>query len=347
MAREYARIMTAIWSDRDFRALDEAEQRLFLLLCTQPDISAAGVLALRVRRWAALACDSTADRIARLLRGLEAARFVVTDWDTEELLVRSFIRWDAGFNNPKRRPVIVRAGREVISGVIVGRLAEEFKRVGLPDLDSPPDPPPGRASGRASDGLSDGLSDTQTEIDFAESRSGPLSQVNGLSDRASPSEGVVGTYVSSSLPLTTNPENGYAVFGTRAQDVDLPQDHDEDPVPAPVPLAPASRGTRLPADFAVTAEMREWVRDECPGVDGRRETEAFIDYWRGVPGARGRKVDWPATWRNWMRKASPATSRPGTAPRRRTTDDKRAALREIAARKFGSDPHQAALPKGS
>ena len=28
----------------------------------------------------------------------------------------------------------------------------------------------------------------------------------------------------------------------------------------------------------------------------------FSDYWRGVPGDRGRKVDWAATFRNWIRK---------------------------------------------
>lgn len=27
----------------------------------------------------------------------------------------------------------------------------------------------------------------------------------------------------------------------------------------------------------------------------------FVDYWRGVAGAKGRKADWTATWRNWCR----------------------------------------------
>jgi len=61
-------------------------------------------------------------------------------------------------------------------------------------------------------------------------------------------------------------------------------------------------GTRIPDDFAVTAEMIAWARRETPLV-GTKETEAFVDYWRGRPGAAGRKTDWPATWRNWMRRA--------------------------------------------
>jgi len=28
----------------------------------------------------------------------------------------------------------------------------------------------------------------------------------------------------------------------------------------------------------------------------------FVDYWRAQPGAKGRKTDWQATWRNWCRK---------------------------------------------
>ena len=49
--------------------------------------------------------------------------------------------------------------------------------------------------------------------------------------------------------------------------------------------------------------MREWGREHAPDVDASREHEKFCDYWRGVSGQRGVKVDWIATWRNWMRKA--------------------------------------------
>lgn len=61
-------------------------------------------------------------------------------------------------------------------------------------------------------------------------------------------------------------------------------------------------GTRIPEDFAVTPEMVSWAQENAPDVNGRRATESFIDYWRGATGARARKRDWVATWRNWMRK---------------------------------------------
>ena len=58
--------------------------------------------------------------------------------------------------------------------------------------------------------------------------------------------------------------------------------------------------------------MADWVRKEFPGIDGRRQTELFVDYFRAAPGQKGVKLDWIATWRNWMRKADEyAAARPG------------------------------------
>lgn len=62
-------------------------------------------------------------------------------------------------------------------------------------------------------------------------------------------------------------------------------------------------GSRLPKDWFLSMELGEWAmaqgmtRDEI-----RSEADKFRDYWIGVPGAKGRKADWPATWRNWARK---------------------------------------------
>lgn len=35
-----------------------------------------------------------------------------------------------------------------------------------------------------------------------------------------------------------------------------------------------------------------------------REMARFRDYWASAPGSKGVKLDWDATWRNWMRKAT-------------------------------------------
>lgn len=67
-----------------------------------------------------------------------------------------------------------------------------------------------------------------------------------------------------------------------------------------------ARATRIPDGFMPTEEMRRWFADEKLGqvIDGVAEHAKFVDYWLGAPGVKGRKVDWPATWRNWMRSAA-------------------------------------------
>lgn len=79
--------------------------------------------------------------------------------------------------------------------------------------------------------------------------------------------------------------------------------------------------------------MRQWFREnigrDVPSKLVEQETQKFCDHWRSQPGAKGRKIDWAATWRNWMRTASSDWKSPlgrhvlsqqgGSAPR--TNDD--------------------------
>jgi hypothetical protein len=89
----------------------------------------------------------------------------------------------------------------------------------------------------------------------------------------------------------------------------------------------SGQGTRLPDDFTVTSEMKAWAQTNVPQLAGAGETDKFVDYWRSIPGAKGRKTDWVATWRNWMRKAAESQAQiPGqrpasTAPQRLDRDE--------------------------
>jgi hypothetical protein len=67
---------------------------------------------------------------------------------------------------------------------------------------------------------------------------------------------------------------------------------------------PRNRGSRIPDDFTVAPAMVAWARANCPGVDGQRETTKFINYWQAKAGRDGVKLDWVATWRNWMMNAA-------------------------------------------
>lgn len=81
-----------------------------------------------------------------------------------------------------------------------------------------------------------------------------------------------------------------------------------------------SRGCRLPEDWQPTTADVAWCRGEGHSDTwARKHTEAFRDYWRAQPGAKGRKAGakgWSLTWRNWIRRE--AEKQPqrinGTAP---------------------------------
>lgn len=62
-------------------------------------------------------------------------------------------------------------------------------------------------------------------------------------------------------------------------------------------------GSRLPDDWTPPEEWLSWARSEKPGINALQEADKFKDYWSGVPGAKGRKANWQATWRNWIRNA--------------------------------------------
>jgi len=72
------------------------------------------------------------------------------------------------------------------------------------------------------------------------------------------------------------------------------------------------RGSRLPDPWSPEESLVSWAKSEFGVAESvlRRETEKFCDYWRGIPGQRGTKLDWNATWRNWMRNARFATGPP-------------------------------------
>ena len=76
------------------------------------------------------------------------------------------------------------------------------------------------------------------------------------------------------------------------------------------------RGERLPAGWEPGADGMAFAAGQ--GMQNGRaaaELAKFRDYWTAQPGAKGRKADWPATWRNWVRKACEAApSRQAAAP---------------------------------
>jgi hypothetical protein len=70
---------------------------------------------------------------------------------------------------------------------------------------------------------------------------------------------------------------------------------------------PDATATRLPADWMPGYADARFCESERPDISIDKTASRFRDYWVAQPGVKGRKVDWPATWRNWVRneKAQP------------------------------------------
>lgn len=64
----------------------------------------------------------------------------------------------------------------------------------------------------------------------------------------------------------------------------------------------ARNACRLPDDFKLTQERRLVAEAETLPAD--RTFAKFCDYWKALGGAKARKTDWDATWRNWCRNES-------------------------------------------
>ena len=72
-------------------------------------------------------------------------------------------------------------------------------------------------------------------------------------------------------------------------------------LPAP---AKQKRACRLPDDWRLPRSWGEWAMQEM-GMTAdavRWEADKFADYWHAKAGANACKVNWQATWRNWIRK---------------------------------------------
>lgn len=214
MPRSYGRIATSIWRDPDFRDRTPDAKLVYLMLVTQAEINPAGLLDVTSKRWRTQLGLTTED-LDDALAELEKHRFVIVDEATEELLVRSFVKWDGGASNDLRRRAIRDSAWSVQSPRIVNVLAAELDRQGVPhDLservsDTPTD--------RATHALSDRAS-IEPRYPLEHQEQPEDTGQNRLSDRASDTRRVVVTKAG------TEPQPGSATPNQSRGPEPYPQD---------------------------------------------------------------------------------------------------------------------------
>lgn len=72
--------------------------------------------------------------------------------------------------------------------------------------------------------------------------------------------------------------------------------------------APSYRGTRISPSWGPSPDLIEFAFGRGFSAESlREEVNRFKDYWIAQPGQKGLKLDWPATFRNWIRNAKPSS----------------------------------------
>jgi hypothetical protein len=191
---KYGKLWFRIWSDDDFTALDSRAQQLYFLLISYPTRTYAGVLPMTLNRWARATKDNTIANVTAALKQLAARRFVVVDWDTEEVLLRTFIRND---EVPKQANIMKSAldsAEHIQSPKLRWALYYEL-------LNQPDDKAPHRTE-EAANKLVAGLQEPVPEP-LTEGLTEPLTQ-------PLPEPPVVVTYLSSNEQLQLQPETSTA-----------------------------------------------------------------------------------------------------------------------------------------
>ncbi|MDG9701712.1 hypothetical protein [Streptomyces sp. DH37] len=311
MARGHGRILASIWEDEDFINLEEAEQRLYLFFISQPNLNHAGLLDLTLRRWARKARGLTVAELEKRIATLEEARFVVVDDDTEELLIRSFVRNDGVWRMPRVMGAMVSGAMEISSKRLQRALLEEMDRIPLEELSDAP--------AKLRNGT-EGPSIRQQVADHIEA----LRRAFG---NLTPDPSGRGSTTPSGTPSETpsdTPAEGGPRPSTRGR---AGASHARTPAPAPTPApnpspkregagaveqAPAAGAEaqrpdgrpsphEIPDDFELTEGMRRWAQQTFPRVDVDHETQKFIWHWQSEG---RRKPNWYAAWQKWIADAN-------------------------------------------
>lgn len=129
MARDFARIRLSIADDPEFEALSVDAQHLYLrILIPEPTLNYAGVADWRPNRLTPKARDLTLPRLLVAAAEVEERKYVLFDLDTEEALVRTYIRSDELLRNPKMALSIVKAYQATASRVLRAIIVNELHK---------------------------------------------------------------------------------------------------------------------------------------------------------------------------------------------------------------------------
>lgn len=129
MPRDFAKTNLTIWQDPEWRALPWPAQHVYKMCWEHPGLSYCGVIDWRPAKMLGWGAGWTRDTLAALVDCLRARHFLVIDEDTEECLVRSWVRFDGVMKQPRLAVSMANAFGEVGSNDLRGVIVDELHKL--------------------------------------------------------------------------------------------------------------------------------------------------------------------------------------------------------------------------
>ena len=282
MPRSYSKVKVTIWSDPDFRAMPVNAQWLYFAMLTHPTITSCGVLDWREPKLVKRASGITIPELRQAAWDLGQKRFIAVDPETEEALVRSFVRHDGMLKTPNTAKALVREYGDIASTKLMELVSIETRRAvkehpewGGVEFVEPVT--------KQFPGSNEGPSDLVPEW-FANPFDSPSNVLQKSSEFDTPKKGE-SLQVSFPIPIPNPKPLSKDKRGS---------DSDESSKPARL----ASRKRPFPADWKPTEAHSKRAREL--GIDLSWEATKFQD----SALANGRTyLDWDRAFSNWLSRA--------------------------------------------
>ena len=340
MARDFMQLKVNAWQDDDWTALTLEQQAVYLMLSSQATTNLAGVLDYLPGRFSRLSAGTTPAHIRRIINDLEHAGMVFVDEDTEELLIRAYVRVSEAWKMPNCAKSIATIAAQTMSRKLQAVLLYELQRV---------------------------LAETAAEGKWESSRKALAGAVHSLE-----SAGIEPWNKGNNNPSVNPSPKGYVKgYVNPSAGGDIDGDTEGTPNPSPNPSAkgsPNPRGVNVDVDVDVNGDVYDRARekntpaepalisaqaaagggvkeeqpdskdgDPAPASKRRRPARPLPDDWeptdkhhdyaaqRGIDIDQAaeafrahaeandrRQVNWDASFRLWLANSRPTTTRPGT-----------------------------------
>lgn len=275
MAREYGKVPLNVWGNEEWLDLSGPEKLLYVVLLCHQTLTYAGVADWRPKRLARLVDATwTAADVEAVGDSLQRRHMIVIDREVEEVLIRTFIKWDGVLKQPRLAVSMVSAFAGITSRRLKQVVAFEVQKLRSeqPEL-----------SCWGDQRMQVVLDHTGLDVKVASPEIGPSLPVVSATFGANDDRSLVSPTSTATTTTTSSKE-------------DIPSANAESP------QEKTSRGTRITEDWRPLEADFAAMQEQCPGYDLEREHLNFIGYWLAKPGKEGLKINWSQTWRNWMRR---------------------------------------------